>query len=79
MLKARYVETKDLSWGTITAFMEAARSDYYAEHNDYDELVKNMGKAIAYAETAWSLDILTNWQAWKLIKKAQAIIEEITC
>lgn len=79
MIKPRYVETKDLSRGTITAFMEAARSDYYAEHGNFGELVKNMGKAIAYAETAWSLDILTNWQAWKLIKKAEAIIEEITC
>lgn len=31
MIKPRYVETKDLSRGTITAFIEAARSDYYAE------------------------------------------------
>lgn len=79
MIKPRYVETKDLSRGTITAFIEAARSDYYAEHGNFGELVKNMGKAIAYAETAWSLGVMDKWKAWELIQKAEAVIEEVTC
>lgn len=77
-IRPRYVETKNLSWGTITAFMDAARADYYAEHNDYAEICKNMGKAIAYTETAWSMDDLTEWQARELIRMAEQIIEKIT-
>lgn len=77
MLKARCIKIKDLSWGTITAFVEAARSDFYADHNNFGELAKNMGKAIAYAEVAWSLDRLAEWEARELIRKAEAVIEEV--
>lgn len=77
MLKPRYVETKDLSWETIDTFMEMVRSDFYSDHNDLTELIKNMGKAIAYAETAWSLDRLTRWKAQQLVQKAESIIKEV--
>ena len=62
---------------SIRDFIEEARSQYYADHGNAYELIKNMGKAIAYAEAAWAMTHITEAETDALTSEAEAVIKEI--
>lgn len=63
----------------IHEFIEEARRQYYGEHGNEYELIKNMGKAIAYTEARYAMKNITESEAHKLMMEAKAVIEEIIC